>query len=321
MASGEDRAPGAARRVVVTGGAGFLGSQLCRSLLGRGDEVVCVDDLSTGRRRNLPAGPRIRLVEADVADGLPDVDGELLIHLAGPADHADYLLSPLAATRAIVGGALAALRHAREHGMRLVLVSSGELYGRGRAAPFGEHEAAAPDPGDPANGYLYCRLFAESLAATHRDRYGVEVAIARVFASYGPRMRPDTAEPLARFVGQAVRGLPITVPAPATAPHPCCYVGDVADGILRLASSGVPGPVNLGAPSGPPIAVLAERVVALAGSGAPIRFDRRGAPALPPRRPDVTLAERLLDWRPSTPLETGIGRMLEEARDREPVAV
>ena len=313
--------PPCGRRVIVTGGAGFLGSYVCRSLLARGDEVVCIDDFSTGRRGNLPSDSRLHVVEADVAAGMPDVDAELLIHLAAPAHQADYLLSPLAATRLLVAGTDAALDLARRGGMRMVLVSSGDVYGQGRPEPFGEHEASAPDPADPGNAYLCCRQFVESLAASHRAHHGTDVAIARVFACYGPRMRPDDDDVLARFVGQAMRGLPLSVPAPATTQHPCCYVGDIAEGILRVASSGIPGPVNLGNPVGPSLAVLAERVVALAGSGSPISFDRLGAPAAPVRRPDVTLAERLLDWRPTTPLEVGIGRMLKSGHDREPVAV
>lgn len=326
MQSGDVRGPAAPqrrrpRRVVVTGGAGFLGSELCRMLLGRGDDVVCVDDFSTGEPQNLPHDPRLEVIEADVAEGIPDLEGDVLIHLAAPAQHTDYLLAPLAATRLLVAGTLAALHHARRRGMRLVLVSSAEIYGRGRTVPFGEHEAAAPDPGDPGNSYVICRQFVESLAASHRAQYGVDVGIARVFASYGPRMRPDASELLALFVAQAVRGQPLTVPAPPTAVHSCCYVGDVADGILRLASSGIPGPVNLGSPDATPVAVLAERVVALAGSGSRIQFDRLGASAVPPRRPDLTLAERLLDWRASTSLEEGIGRMLDAGHDREPLAV
>ncbi|WP_207457449.1 NAD-dependent epimerase/dehydratase family protein [Herbiconiux sp. SYSU D00978] len=292
---------GGAPRALVTGGAGFVGSHLCDALLDRGFEVICLDDLSSGTRSNVAGAlgsPRFRLIEADVS-AAADLDEplDLVVHLAFPRV-GDWVDAPLPALGSISAGTLRALDLARAAGARFVLGSTSEIAGD-----------AASDTGDPREPYLLARRLSESLVATARARYGLDTTIVRIFPTYGPRMRPGGA--LGSMIEQARRGSPLMLTGTGAAPFPLCFVSDVVRGILAAADSPLPGPVEIGDPAPLPLAVVAQRVLALTGSRSTLGFLEAPGSAVPPRVADTTLAEKVLGWRPRVGLDEGLALTLD----------
>jgi dTDP-glucose 4,6-dehydratase len=290
-----------ARRALVTGGGGFIGSHLCEALLAAGFEVVCVDDFSGGHRANLAsalASPRFTLVEADATQLTPPAGPlDLVVHLAFPRA-GDCLDAPLPAVGAISAGTLRALDLARTAGAAFVLGSTSEIAGQG-----------TPDSGDPREAYLLARRLAESLVATARARYDLDATIVRIFPTYGPRMRPGGS--LGAMLERARAGALLTLPGTGAAPFPLCYVSDVVAGVLAAAGSPLPGPIDIGDAAPLPVAVVAQRVIALTGGTARLGFLDAPAPAGAPRVADTTLAQNVLGWSPRVPLEEGLARTLE----------
>lgn len=299
-----------APHAVVTGGAGFLGSHLCEALVRSGHRVTCVDNLETGSRRNvghLQAQPLFRLVTADVNEGL-DVDGpvDVVYHLASPAGPGDYLLDPPAAMRIASNGTLNALDLARARSARFVLASTSEVYGPPGTPPSREDHPGLIDPAGVYGAYYEARRFAEALTGSYRTAYNLSTAIARIFSTYGPRMRLDDGRILSRFIGQALAGAPLTVPGPGTQTRSLCYVDDAVAGIVTLAASTYPGPVNIGNPDEISVHSLAREIVGAAGPGTELAFVDASPNDSTARRPDISLARELLGWRPQTSLKAGL---------------
>lgn len=299
----------------MSGGAGFLGSHLCERLVARGDEVVCLDDLSTGAEENvshLAASGAFRLVVTDVSRAAP-VEGRVdaVFHLASPASPPAYLARPLETLAVGSEGTRLLLELAERSGARFVLASTSEVYGDPDVHPQPEGYRGNVDPVGPRSVYDEAKRFAEALTiAAHRAR-GVDVGIARIFNTYGPRLSPGDGRVVSNFCVQALTGAPLTVYGDGRQTRSLCYVDDQVDGLLALAASGVVGPVNIGNPDERTVEELAHLVIELTGS--PSTLERCPLPVHDPRRrcPDISLARRLLDWEPAVPLAEGLGRTIE----------
>ena len=299
-------------RVLVAGGAGFLGSHLCDRLLGRGDRVVCVDDLSTGRRANvahLLDDPSFSLVEADVTGGIP-VAGpfDAVCHLASPASPTAYRRRPLETLAVGSVGTRLLLDLADTHGARFLLASTSEVYGDPTVHPQVESYRGNVDPVGPRSVYDEAKRFAEALTmASHRTR-GTDVAIARIFNTYGPRLAPGDGRVVSNFMVQALATAPLTVYGDGSQTRSLCFVDDEVGGLLTLLGSAVVGPVNLGNPDERTVLDLAERVLAVTGSRSEISLHPLPADDPTRRCPDITLARQALGWEPTVPLDEGLAR-------------
>ena len=303
---------------MVAGGAGFVGSQLCERLVARGDDVVCIDDLSTGRRENvahLEATGRFGLVVADVAEPLPDVAGDAPVaavcHLASPASPPAYLARPIETLAVGSQGTRRLLDLAVDHRARFLLASTSEVYGDPAVHPQTEDYRGNVDPVGPRSVYDEAKRFAEALTMAAHRSLGADVAIARIFNTYGPRLDPGDGRVVSNFVVQALTGRPLTVYGDGSQTRSLCYVDDQVDGLLALLGSSVTGPVNIGNPDERTVADLAKAVLAATGSSSVV--EHRPLPVDDPTRrcPDISLARRLLGWAPSVSLEDGLARTVE----------
>ncbi len=307
-------------RVVVAGGAGFLGSHLCERLVARGDDVVCLDDLSTGTETNLlrlEGDPRFTFVVADVSSEVPvEPPVDAVFDLASPASPPAYLARPLETLAAGSEGTRRLLELARRSGARFVLASTSEVYGDPEVHPQPETYRGNVDPVGPRSVYDEAKRFAEALTiAAHRAR-AVDVGIARIFNTYGPRLSAEDGRVVSNFCVQALRGEPLTVYGDGTQTRSLCYVDDQIDGLLALRDASVTGPVNIGNPDERTVAELAEKVLSITGSRSQVVH--RPLPADDPRRrcPDISLARRALGWEPKVTLDDGLARTVAWFRER-----
>jgi dTDP-glucose 4,6-dehydratase len=307
------------RRAVVTGGAGFVGSHLVDRMLGEGFTVVCVDNFITGRRHNIAHlldDRRFSLVEVDVTRPW-DVSGSVdaVLHLASPASPVDYQLHPIATLDVGTMGTRHALEIAAANNARFLLASTSEVYGDPAVHPQVESYWGNVNPVGPRSVYDESKRVAEAyVMGFHRAR-GVDTRIARIFNTYGPRMRPDDGRAVPQFVTQALRGEPITVYGDGSQTRSLCYVDDLVDGLSRLLASDVRDPVNLGNPHEVTMLELAKLVREICESNSEIVM--RPLPVDDPKRrcPDITRANRLLGWQPAVPLEQGLRRTVAWWRD------
>ena len=301
-------------RVVVAGGAGFIGASLCSRLLARGDDVVCVDNLVTGSRAHvaaLSASPRFRWVDADITESVP-IDGTIdaVYNLACPASPADF--GPLAMEILAVGST--GLRNLAElavaHDARLLHASTSEVYGDPLVHPQPETYWGNVNPIGPRSVYDEAKRFGEALVSAYR-RAGLDTRLVRIFNTYGPGMRPDDGRVVSTFVTQALAGEPMTIQGSGDQTRSLCFVEDLVDGLVGLMESDLPGPVNLGNDDERTVSELARLIRDLAGSSSPIVT----VAALPDdptqRRPDLTLARTYLAWKPSTSLQDGLEKTIE----------
>ena len=299
-------------RIVVLGGSGFLGSHLCDFLLARGDEVVCVDDFSTGRRANvahLTDHRGFALVEADISVALP-VDGPVtgVFNLASPASPPDYLALPLQTLAVGSEGTRHGLELAARHGARFLMASTSEVYGDPDVHPQAESYWGNVNPVGPRSVYDEAKRFSEALTMAHHRALGTDVAIVRIFNTYGPRLRPDDGRVVSNFLLQAMRGEPLTVYGDGSQTRSLCYVEDEVRGLVALFDSALTGPVNIGNPDEYTVIQLARTVIDLLGSASVI--EHRPLPTDDPtrRRPDISVARAELGWEPTTSLEDGLSR-------------
>src|SRR3954463_15819424 len=310
----------ARRRILVTGGSGFLGSHLCERLLGDGHEVVCLDNFFTGTRANVEGlrdNPRFELMRHDVTDPLT-MEVDEIFHLACPASPIHYQRNPVRTIRTAVEGTLNMLDLAREAKARILIASTSEVYGDPIEHPQHESYWGNVNPIGPRACYDEGKRCAEALAVSYARQYAVEVRIARIFNTYGPRMHENDGRVVSNFTVQALRNEPMTVYGEGQQTRSFCYVSDLIEGFLRLMASrhGV-DPVNLGNPREITVLELAEMIRRLAKSRSEIV--RAPLPKDDPtrRRPDISRAQALLDgWTPRVGLEEGLSSTVDDFRKR-----
>ena len=307
-------------RVVVSGGAGFLGSHLCRALLRRGDDVVCIDNLVTGDEANiveLKREARFDFVRHNVSEHIV-VDGpvDAAMHLASPASVVDYLDMPIQTLKVGSLGTHNMLGLAKAKGAKFFLASTSEIYGDPLVHPQVETYWGHVNPVGPRGVYDEAKRFAEAMTMAYHREHGLDVRITRIFNVYGERMRPNDGRVVSNFIVQALEGEPLTVYGDGSQTRSFCYVEDEIRGFLALLDSGYVGPVNIGNPDEFTVAELAHLVLELTGSRSAIEY--RPLPVDDPtqRRPDITLARTLLGWEPQIPLRDGLARTIEWFRSR-----
>jgi nucleoside-diphosphate-sugar epimerase len=299
-------------RIVVTGGAGFLGSHLCDALVHRGDSVVCVDDLSTGSPANLAdliGHRRFRFVEADVSAGL-EVHGhvDVVAHLASPASPPDYLRRPLETLAVGSRGTENALRLAQRSGARFVVASTSEVYGDPVEHPQREGYWGNVNPVGPRSVYDEAKRYAEAVTMAYRHHEGVNTGIVRIFNTYGPRMRPEDGRVVSSFITQALNGQALTIYGDGTQTRSFCYVDDLVRGIVGMIDSDETGPINLGNPEERTVTELAELVLDLTGSDSVVEYHPLPTDDPTRRKPDITVASERLGWRPEVSTAEGLIR-------------
>jgi dTDP-glucose 4,6-dehydratase len=308
---------------VVTGGAGFLGSHACEWLLREGTEVTALDNFATGTPDNvahLLRQPGFRLVEQDVTETWPELGRvDAVLHLASAASPLHYQRLAIETLRAGALGTMHALDVADEHGARFLLASTSEVYGDPHEHPQRETYWGNVNPIGPRSVYDEAKRYAEALTAAYRRERGTDTTIARIFNTYGPRMRADDGRMVPTFVRQALAGEPLTVAGTGRQTRSVCYVDDTVRGLLALAAGDHRGPVNIGNPQELPVRDIATEIRDLVGSGSPLR--RVAAAVDDPKRrcPDITLARAELDWRPEVRLSEGLRRTVEwfaDSRER-----
>jgi dTDP-glucose 4,6-dehydratase len=288
--------------VVVTGGAGFLGSHLCERLLADGHRVTCLDNFLTGTPDNvahLMDDSAFTLLRSDLTQFVHvpgDVD--LVLHFASPASPIDYLRLPIQTLKVGSIGTWHALGLAKEKKARFVLASTSEVYGDPQVHPQPESYWGHVNPIGPRGVYDESKRYAEALTTAYRNSEHVDTAIVRIFNTYGPRMRPDDGRAIPTFIRQGLAGEPLTVAGDGSQTRSVCHVTDTVDGVLRLAFSDHAGPVNIGNPDERSVLRIAQDVIAATGSRSTIEFIDRPVDDPGVRRPDTSLAERLLTWKP-----------------------
>ncbi len=299
-------------RVVVTGGAGFLGSHMCEALLDRGDEVICLDNLVTGTVANL--GPlmereRFSFIEHDVSAPIT-IDGDVsaVMHLASPASPADFDRIPIQILKVGGLGTHNGLGLAKAKGARFFLASTSEVYGDPAVHPQPETYWGNVNPIGIRGVYDEAKRYAEAMTMAYHRHHGVEVRIVRIFNTYGPRMRPDDGRVVSNFITQALRGDDITVYGDGSQSRSFCYVDDQIRGQLALLDGAHPGPINIGNDVEFTMLELAEVVLRVTNSSSEIVFAPLPKDDPTRRRPDLTEATTKLGWRPEVPLEDGVAR-------------
>ena len=301
-------------RALVTGAAGFIGSHLCEYLLDRGYAVVGMDSLLTGDLANIEhlSGREFVFIRHDVTNYI-NLEGPLdfIFHFASPASPIDYLRVPIQTLKVGSLGTHNGLGLAKAKRARFLLASTSEVYGDPKVHPQREDYWGNVNPVGPRGVYDEAKRFAEAMVMAYHRVHGVETRIARIFNTYGPRMRIEDGRAIPAFLSQALRGQDVTVFGDGSQTRSLCYITDLVDGIFRLMASSEPDPVNIGNPVEMTIGALAERIIALAGSRS--RVVLRPLPVDDPRvrQPDITRARTLLGWEPRVPLDEGLARTLE----------
>ena len=302
-------------RVLVTGGAGFIGSHLCERFVERGDEVICADNLLTGAMRNVEAligHERFRFLKLDVTEYI-HVPGPLdaVLHFASPASPIDYLKLPIQTLKVGALGTHKVLGLAREKGARVLLASTSEVYGDPQEHPQKESYWGHVNPIGPRGVYDEAKRFAEAMVMAYHRFHQLDTRIIRIFNTYGPRMRSGDGRVVPNFICQALAGQDLTLYGDGQQTRSFCFVDDLVDGILAVLDGGDSDPVNLGNPTEYTIAQFAKEVIRLTGSGS--GFIHQALPEDDPkvRRPDISRARELVGWEPKVELERGLAATID----------
>jgi len=305
-------------RVLVTGGAGFLGSHLCERLLGGGSDVVCIDNFFSGHKDNIRpfvAHPYFELIRHDVIHPL-FVEVDRIYHLACPASPIHYQMNPIKTVKTNVMGTINMLGLAKRIRSRILLTSTSEIYGDAKVHPQPESYWGNVNSIGVRSCYDEGKRVAETLMMDYHRQNKVDIRIVRVFNTYGPRMAVDDGRVVSNFIVQALRGAPITIYGDGSQTRSFCYVSDLIDGLLRMMDQETTiGPLNLGNPGEFTIIELAEKVIKMTGSRS--KFIYQPLPSDDPvqRRPDVSMAKAKLGWEPKVSLEEGLARTIEYFKD------
>ncbi|MEW6201736.1 MAG: UDP-glucuronic acid decarboxylase family protein [bacterium] len=304
-------------RVVVTGGAGFIGSHISGRLVRDGHEVVCLDNLITGRAENVAhlMGEQFQIVQYDITNFISVVgDVDAILHLASPASPIDYLRLPIQTLKVGALGTHKALGLARAKGAKFLLASTSEVYGDPLVHPQKEEYWGNVNPVGLRGVYDEAKRFAEAMTMAYRRIHGIDTRIARIFNTYGPRMRLDDGRVIPTFITSALRGEPLPIHGDGMQTRSFCYIDDMVEGIMRLLVSDYPEPVNLGNPEEYTILETAEKIKQLTGSKSEVEF--RPLPSDDParRRPDISTAREVLGWAPTVSLDEGLKATIEYIR-------
>ena len=306
-------------RVMVTGGAGFLGSHLCERLLSAGHDVLCVDNFYTSTRRNilhLLDHPNFELMRHDVTFPLY-VEVDRIYNMACPASPIHYQRDPVQTTKTSVHGAINMLGLAKRTGARILQASTSEVYGDPSVHPQEESYWGNVNPIGPRSCYDEGKRCAETLFFDYFRQHQLPIKVARIFNTYGPRMLPDDGRVVSNFIVQALKGQDITIYGDGSQTRSFCYVDDLVDGLIRLMESdeSVTGPVNLGNPGEFSILELAEKAVEHTGSSSSIVYEQLPTDDPMQRRPDISKARETLDWEPVVTLDQGLARTVDYFRE------
>ena len=307
------------QRVMITGGAGFLGSHLCERLLAEQCDVLCVDNFYTGTKRNvvhLAKNPMFELMRHDITFPLY-VECDRIYNLACPASPIHYQFDPVQTTKTSVHGAINMLGLAKRTRARILQASTSEVYGDPEIHPQTENYWGRVNPIGPRSCYDEGKRCAETLFFDYQRQHSLDIKVVRIFNTYGPRMLPNDGRVVSNFIVQALRGEPITLYGDGAQTRSFCYVDDLIDGMVRMMNTpiGFYGPINLGNPAEFTIRELAEKVLSLTGSKS--RIERKPLPEDDPRQrqPDIALAKSKLAWQPKVALEDGLKETVRYFRD------
>ena len=309
-------------RVVVTGGAGFIGSHLCDKLIALSHEVVCVDNFLTGHHTNighLPEDryPNFTLIKHNVSEHI-HIEGNVdaVFHLASPASPNDYLKFPIQTLKVGSLGTHNALGLAKEKKARFLLASTSEVYGDPQIHPQHEEYWGHVNPIGPRGVYDEAKRFSEAMTMAYHRTHGLNVHIARIFNTYGPRMRIADGRAIPAFITQSIRNEPISVFGDGKQTRSFCFITDLIDGLIKLMDSDIHEPVNLGNPSEMTILDLAEKIIALTGSDSKIEHESLPVDDPKIRQPDIGKAKKNLGWEPEVSLEEGLLATIDDFRKR-----
>lgn len=308
--------------IVVTGGAGFIGSHLCGRLIGEGERVICVDNMFTGSKDNighLLNHKNFTFIEHDIIEPLfIEETIDEIYNLACPASPFHYQYNPVRTIKVNTIGMINVLGFAHKHGARILQASTSEVYGDPTVHPQTEDYRGNVNPVGPRACYDEGKRCAEALCFDYRRMHGMEIKVVRIFNTYGPRMTFDDGRVVSNFILQALKGEPITVYGEGTQTRSFCYVDDMVGGLIKMMGSeaSFTGPVNLGNPHEFTIKELAEKIIALIGSSSVIINKPLPEDDPKQRRPDITLAKNVLKWEPKVQLEEGLKKTIEDFRSR-----
>jgi UDP-glucuronate decarboxylase len=306
------------KRILVTGGAGFLGSHLCDRLVERGDDVLCLDNFFTGDKDNvshLLGRPNFELMRHDVTMPLY-VEVDEIYNLACPASPVHYQHDPVQTTKTSVHGAINMLGLAKRLGATILQASTSEVYGDPSVHPQTENYWGHVNPIGPRACYDEGKRCAETLFFDYRRQHGLAIKVARIFNTYGPRMHPNDGRVVSNFIMAALKGEPITIYGEGEQTRSFCFVDDLIEGLIRLMGTDKTetGPINLGNPTEITVRELATRITDITGNASEVTYHPLPTDDPMQRRPDITKAEQTLDWRPSVPLATGLERTIDYFR-------
>ncbi|MFO5528777.1 MAG: UDP-glucuronic acid decarboxylase family protein [Cuspidothrix sp.] len=305
-------------RILVTGGAGFIGSHLIDRLMKEGHEVICLDNFYTGNKHNLLQwldNPHFELIRHDITEPIR-LEVDQIYHLACPASPVHYQYNPIKTVKTNVIGTLNMLGLAKRVKARFLLASTSEVYGDPEVHPQVEEYRGSVNPIGIRSCYDEGKRIAETLAFDYYRENNVEIRVARIFNTYGPRMLENDGRVVSNFVAQALQGIPLTVYGEGQQTRSFCYVADLVEGLIRLMNGEHTGPINLGNPDEYTILELAQAVQTLINPDAEIKFEPLPADDPRRRRPDITKAKTLLNWQPTIPLQDGLKLMIEDFRQR-----
>jgi UDP-glucuronate decarboxylase len=305
-------------RILVTGGAGFIGSHLIDRLMKAGEEVICLDNFFTGRKHNLSHwmnSPNFELIRHDVTEPIR-IEADQIYHLACPASPVHYQYNPVKTIKTNVMGTMHMLGLAKRVKARFLLASTSEVYGDPEVHPQSEDYRGNVNPIGPRSCYDEGKRVAETLAFDYHRQNNVDIRVARIFNTYGPRMLENDGRVVSNFVVQALKGDSITVYGDGSQTRSFCYVSDLVDGLMRLMNGDCIGPVNLGNPEEYTVLELAQKIQAMVNPKAEIQLKPLPLDDPRRRRPDITLAQKALHWNPTVPLTEGLNRTIGDFRSR-----
>lgn len=307
-------------RIMITGGAGLIGSHLCDYFIARGDEVIAMDNFITGSPDNiaqLKNNPRFRFIRQDVTEHIR-VDGyvDAVLHFASPASPVSYTAYPIQTLKVGALGTHKACGLARAKGARFFLASTSEVYGDPLVHPQREDYWGNVNPTGPRGVYDEAKRFAEAMTLAYHRAHNLDVRIVRIFNTYGPRNAIDDGRVVPNFIGQAIRGEPLTVQGDGSQTRSFCYVSDLVEGIVRLLESSETMPTNIGNPNETTILTFAEKINALTGNKSGIVFRPRPVDDPGRRCPDISKAKRILGWEPKVSLDDGMRMTIDYFKEK-----